>query len=256
MLNLDPRRTIMLFVPLILSLAVHEFAHAWSAWRLGDDTAARAGRLTLNPFAHADLIGTIVFPLLGVPFGWAKPVPVNPARFRKDIRMGTGMAITASAGPIANVLLAVLTTIAYALIARLAPDVVSGGNGVRELLETAIILNVNLALFNLIPIPPLDGSRIVDGFMPYRLRPQWDRMMAFSPFLLVAVFNIVPIPPLDGSHVAASLVPYRFRGAWEQFARLAPFLLVALILFGSAVIRPPLLLVFGLLWRVTVGIAA
>lgn len=187
-MNFDPRRAIMIFVPLILSLAVHEFAHAWSAYRLGDDTAARAGRLTLNPFAHADLIGTILLPLLGVPFGWAKPVPINPGRFRKDVRMGTGVALTAAAGPISNIVLAVLATIGYALMARFAPDVVVGGNGVRALLETAIFLNVNLALFNLIPVPPLDGSRIVDGFMPYRMRPQWERLMAFSPFLLIAVF--------------------------------------------------------------------
>ncbi len=188
MLNFDPRRTLMLFVPLILSLAVHEFAHAWAAYRLGDDTAARAGRLTLNPFAHADLVGTILLPLLGIPFGWAKPVPINPLRFRRDVGMGTGMALTAAAGPISNLVLAVLATTAYALLARFAPDLVGRGAGVRQLLQTAIVLNVNLALFNLIPIPPLDGSRIVDGFMPLRLRPQWDQVMAFSPFLLIAVF--------------------------------------------------------------------
>lgn len=188
MLNFDPKRAVLLFVPLILSLAVHEFAHAWSAYKLGDDTAARAGRLTLNPFAHADLIGTIVFPLLGVPFGWAKPVPVDPRRFRRSIRMGTGMAITASAGPIANILLAVIVTTLFALLVRFAPGVLQSDNGIHELLITAIFLNVNLALFNLIPVPPLDGSRIVDGFMPYRFRPQWERLMAFSPFLLVAVF--------------------------------------------------------------------
>jgi Zn-dependent protease len=187
-LNFDPKRAVLLFVPLILSLAVHEFAHAWSAYKLGDDTAKQAGRLTLNPLAHADLIGTIIFPLLGVPFGWAKPVPVDPRRFRRDIRMGTGMAITASAGPIANVILAVLVTTVFALVARFAPEFLQADNGVRELLVTAIFLNVNLALFNLIPIPPLDGSRIVDGFMPFRFRPQWERIMAFSPFLLVAVF--------------------------------------------------------------------
>ncbi len=188
MLNFDFKRALMLFVPLILSLAIHEFAHAWAAWRLGDDTAKRAGRLTLNPFAHADLVGTIILPLLGVPFGWAKPVPVNPTRFRRGIRMGTGMAITAAAGPISNVLLAVIATTGYALLVRFAPDVVERGSGVGQLLVTAIFLNVNLAIFNLIPIPPLDGSRIVDGFMPYRLRPQWERVTAFSPFLLVAVF--------------------------------------------------------------------
>jgi Zn-dependent protease len=187
-LNFDPKRAVLLFVPLILSLAVHEFAHAWSAHKLGDDTAARAGRLTLNPFAHADLIGTIIFPLLGVPFGWAKPVPVDPSRFRRGIRMGTGMAITASAGPISNIVLAILVTTVFALLGRFAPEVLGAENGIRELLVTAIFLNVNLALFNLIPIPPLDGSRIVDGFMPFRFRPQWERVMAFSPFLLIAVF--------------------------------------------------------------------
>jgi len=187
-LNFDLKRTVLLFVPLILSLAVHEFAHAWSAYKLGDDTAARAGRLTLNPFVHADLIGTIVFPLLGVPFGWAKPVPVDPSRFRRDVRMGTGMAITAAAGPVSNIILAILVTTLFALLARFAPEFLGQGNGIRELLVTAIFLNVNLALFNFIPVPPLDGSRIVDGFMPLRLRPQWERLMAFSPFLLIAVF--------------------------------------------------------------------
>lgn len=188
MLNFDLKRSVLLFVPLILSLAVHEFAHAWSAYKLGDDTAARAGRLTLNPFVHADLVGTIIFPLLGVPFGWAKPVPVDPTRFRRGIGMGKGMAITASAGPISNLVLAVLVTTIFALLARFTPELLQSDNGIRELLVTAIFLNVNLALFNLIPVPPLDGSRIVDGFMPYRFRPQWDRVMAFSPFLLVAVF--------------------------------------------------------------------
>ena len=79
----------------ILSLSFHEFAHAWSAWKLGDDTAAREGRLTLNPLAHADPLGTFLLPLIA-PFGWAKPVPVNPARFRRDVSMGKGMAITAA----------------------------------------------------------------------------------------------------------------------------------------------------------------
>ncbi len=188
MLNFDPKRAVLYFVPLILSLAVHEFAHAWAAYRLGDDTAARAGRLSLNPFVHADLVGTIILPLLQVPFGWAKPVPVDPTRFRRGIGMGTGMAITASAGPIANIVLAVLVTTLFALLARYQPEFLQADNGIHELLVTAIFLNVNLAIFNLIPIPPLDGSRIVDGFMPFRLRPQWERLMAFSPFLLVAVF--------------------------------------------------------------------
>ncbi len=178
----------LLLIPLMLSLSVHEWAHAFSAYRLGDDTAARMGRLTLNPLAHADLFGTILLPLLNVPFGWAKPVPVNPARFRRDVSMGKGMAITASAGPVSNALLAVGATVAFGLLLRIAPDSVEGDSALRRLLVVTITLNVNLALFNLIPIPPLDGSRIVAWLMPYRLRDQWHAVEQYAPFLLLAVF--------------------------------------------------------------------
>ncbi len=178
----------LLLIPLMLSLSVHEWAHAFSAYRLGDDTAARMGRLTLNPLAHADLFGTILLPLLNVPFGWAKPVPVNPARFRRDVSMGKGMAITASAGPVSNALLAVGATVAFGLLLRIAPDSVEGDSALRRLLVVTITLNVNLALFNLIPIPPLDGSRIVAWLMPYRLRDQWHAVEQYAPFLLLVVF--------------------------------------------------------------------
>lgn len=187
-MGFDLQRGLMMLIPLVLSLSVHEFAHAWSAWKLGDDTADRMGRLTLNPIAHVDPIGTVLLPLLGVPFGWARPVPVNPARFRRNVNMNTGMAITAAAGPISNILLAVLSTVALALCWRWAPTAIAPGQGVGELLQIMVLLNVNLALFNLIPVPPLDGSRIVDGFMPARLRPQWERVTALSPFLLLAIF--------------------------------------------------------------------
>jgi Zn-dependent protease len=183
----DLQSGLMLVIPLVLSLTVHEFAHAWSAWKLGDDTAARSGRLSLNPLVHIDPIGTLLLPLIGVPFGWAKPVPVNPAAFRRGVNMRRGMALTAAAGPIANVLLAVLATVVYGLLSRFAPDLLVTP-GVRPLILILIQLNVNLALFNLIPIPPLDGSRVVDGFMPERLRPQWERVTAFAPFFLVAIF--------------------------------------------------------------------
>jgi Zn-dependent protease len=178
---------LLLLIPLVLSLTVHEYAHAWSARRLGDDTAERMGRLTLNPLVHLDILGTVILPILGVPFGWAKPVPVNPTRFRRGVRMGTGMAITAGAGPLANVVLAVLTTVAYGLVQRFAPESLEGESGVRALLLIAIQLNVNLAIFNLIPIPPLDGSRIVDGFLPYRFRPTWEAFTRLSPLLLLGV---------------------------------------------------------------------
>jgi len=178
---------LVLIVPLVLSLSVHEFAHAWSAHRLGDDTAARMGRMTLNPLVHIDPIGTIILPLLGIPFGWAKPVPVDPTRFRRDVRMGTGMAITASAGPISNVILAVLCTLLLGAILRLAPDLLTTYGGILALLRWTIRLNITLALFNLIPVPPLDGSRIVDGFMPRRLRQGWEAFSRIGPFLLLGV---------------------------------------------------------------------
>ncbi len=183
----DFRTALQIFVPLVLSLSVHEWAHAWSAYKLGDDTAARMGRLTLNPLAHIDPIGTVILPLLGIPFGWAKPVPVNPARFRPEVRMGTGMAITASAGPISNIVLAVLCTVLLGLVRRLAPEA-AWNPAAEHLLALTITINVGLALFNLIPVPPLDGSRIVDGIMPFRLRPQWEAFTRVAPVLLIGIF--------------------------------------------------------------------
>ena len=179
---------VRILIPLVLSLTVHEYAHAWSAARLGDDTASRAGRLTLNPLAHIDPIGTILLPLLGIPFGWAKPVPINPARFRRSVRMSTGTMLTAAAGPLSNVVLAVLCTVGYGLLLRFAPDAAMPGSGARELLLIMIQLNVALAVFNMIPIPPLDGSRVVEGLMPLRFRAAWEGFTRFAPFLLLAVF--------------------------------------------------------------------
>ena len=179
----------LMWLPIfILSLSIHEFAHAWSAWKLGDDTASREGRLTLNPLAHVDLFGTILLPLLGVPFGWAKPVPVNPARFRRDVSMGAGMAITAGAGPLSNVVLATLSAVLLGLALRFAPDLVGVDSGGRFLLVSMVRLNVGLAIFNMIPLPPLDGSRVVAWLMPYRLQQQWHALEQFAPFLLIGIF--------------------------------------------------------------------
>ena len=182
----------MLLVPLILSLTVHEWAHAWSARRLGDDTAERLGRLTLNPLVHIDLFGTILLPLLGIPFGWAKPVPVDASRFRRSVPVRTGMLLTAAAGPLSNFALAVVATAAIGVMNRVAPLQAVPGTAGRELLEVFVYLNVVLGLFNLIPVPPLDGSRVADGLMPQRLRPAWEAFARLAPFALLAVIFFGP----------------------------------------------------------------
>jgi Zn-dependent protease len=188
--HFDLAHGVMLLIPLLLSLTVHEWAHAWSAYRLGDDTAAMQGRLTLNPIAHIDLIGTLILPLFGVPFGWAKPVPVNPTRFRRGVSMSKGMIITAAAGPLANLVLAVLSAVGIGLVIRFAPQSLAAASGlsVFNLLRALLTINVTLAIFNMIPIPPLDGSRIVDGLVPYGWRSQWESIVRLGPVLLVLVF--------------------------------------------------------------------
>jgi Zn-dependent protease len=171
-----------LFVPVLFGLTVHEWAHAATASYLGDDTAARLGRLTLNPLAHIDPLGTFLLPLLGVPFGWAKPVPVEPNRFRPGVSLGQGLVLTAAAGPVANLVLALLC----AAVLRIWP----GGwpSSVERLLLVSTNVNLALALFNLLPVPPLDGSRIVDGFLPFEWRGVWDRVSQFAFVLLLAIF--------------------------------------------------------------------
>jgi Zn-dependent protease len=176
----------LFIIPMMLSLTVHEWAHAFSAYRLGDDTASREGRLTLNPMAHIDPIGTILLPLLGVPFGWAKPVPVNPTRFNRSVTMSTGMAITAAAGPLSNLVLAFICAVTMGVMWRVAPTMVHR-EGVFGLLQYGLTLNVGLAIFNLLPLPPLDGSRIVERWVPYKYRDTWETFRSIAPMLLLVV---------------------------------------------------------------------
>ncbi|HYN06888.1 MAG TPA: site-2 protease family protein [Vicinamibacterales bacterium] len=176
------------FVILILSLSFHEAAHAWSADRLGDPTARTLGRLTLNPLAHIDWIGTVLFPLIalttGAPLiGWAKPVPVDPRNLRSPRR---DFAIVALAGPVSNLILAAGLTVIFFLVHP-------GGASQDEIgraglvLYNAIATNVLLAVFNMIPIPPLDGGNVAIGILPPQLANLWVQLRPWGFLLLYAM---------------------------------------------------------------------
>ncbi len=172
-----------LFIVLIVSLSVHEAAHAWMADRLGDPTARMLGRLTLNPLSHIDWIGTVLFPLVaiysGFPLiGWAKPVPVNWGNLRSPRR---DFAIVALAGPVSNILLAVAGAIVFTTVAGAA------GADVRSVLFNFIYLNVFLAVFNMLPVPPLDGGNVLAGLVPESAARLIDTLRPYGIFILYAL---------------------------------------------------------------------
>lgn len=197
---------VVVVVLVILSIIFHEVAHGWVADWLGDPTARYAGRLTLNPIPHIDMVGSIIVPglalLSGSPFllGWAKPVPVNPY----NLRWGTwGEALTAFAGPATNILIAV----AAGLLVRFG--VLPASEAVVSLIFILIIANISLAILNLLPIPPLDGSKIVAALLPsglyYKYREFENLTYALGPFGLILVLIIIvqflsgPMSILTGS---------------------------------------------------------
>ncbi len=182
---------VMSLIPLVLSLTVHEWAHALVATHLGDTTAKEQGRLTLNPIAHIDVVGTLALPLLGIPFGWAKPVPVEPARFRSSVSMTRGMLLTAAAGPLSNLVLVLICSGALAIGHRTQALPAEGSVG-QVLLERGVLINLVLAAFNLLPVPPLDGSRVVDAFVPFEHRAAWKKVGLVLGALLVILF-LLPI---------------------------------------------------------------
>ena len=175
---------------LIVAIVVHEVAHGWAALALGDTTARDLGRLTFNPIKHVDPVGTLLVPgalaLFGGPiFGWAKPVPVNARRLDNP---RYGMMAVAAAGPGSNVVLALLGAIGYGIVAGFA---INWGTAPPEWLVTAfgafVLINVFLALFNMLPIPPFDGSHIVGGLMPRKWAHHWQKLQAMGMLLLVVL---------------------------------------------------------------------
>jgi Zn-dependent protease len=182
------------YVVLLFSLSFHESAHAWMAWRLGDDTAKNLGRVSLNPIVHIDPIGTLLFPLIqiftNVPLlGWAKPTPYNPANFRSDVSMRKGHMLVAAAGPVSNFLLALLFTGILLVIIKLGL-VDSEQDFLLHLMTLGIELNVLLAVFNLIPIPPLDGSKVASFGLPGDLGERYDRIVGPYGFMILMLLLI------------------------------------------------------------------
>ena len=176
----------IILIPVILfSLTIHEYAHALAAYRLGDDTAKRQGRLSLNPLVHLDLLGTLL--LFIVHFGWAKPVPVDPRNFRNPKK---DMLLVALAGPVSNI----LTAIAAAVILKAVFEnfaAIPPGSGVDvavRMLVWFIYIGIVLAVFNMIPIPPLDGSRVLYGLLPDSLAYRYARFETYGIFILFAFF--------------------------------------------------------------------
>ena len=175
-------------IPVLFAITLHEVAHGWVANKLGDGTAKMLGRLSLNPIKHIDPIGTIVVPLFmvlvsGFAFGWAKPVPVNMQNLnnpRKD------MAIVAIAGPLANVAMAIFWVIFFKLVTVLVSDV-NIAKGLMAMGQAGIIINLVLFVFNLFPIPPLDGSKVLSGFLPRSASLMMDKIEPYGFFIVIGL---------------------------------------------------------------------
>ena len=169
---------------IVLGITVHEFTHAYVAHRLGDDTARLAGRLTLNPIAHLDLLGSLFLLLLR--FGYGKPVPVNESRLQGGRRGGSLVAL---AGPVSNLVLATVCAIPLRFVSFGSGDLAAL---YEAILAAIVVYNCLLFVFNLIPIPPLDGSRVVYGLLPPRQAYSWRTYEQYGPFLLIALIFFVP----------------------------------------------------------------
>ncbi len=198
-------------VPLVIAIVAHEVAHGLAARALGDTTAARMGRLTLNPLKHVDPVGTVALPLLlavaQLPvFGWAKPVPVRPGRLR---RPRLDMMLVALAGPGMNIVLALAATVTIGAAVAVHGGVPGGGTArfVIDNLFHFLLINVFLGVFNLIPLPPFDGGHVVEGLLPRGAVPAWRRIGRYAIVVLLALLVVAPMLWPDANVVARAVGP-------------------------------------------------
>lgn len=191
MLNLNLHDLLLRVIVFLLAISVHEAAHAVTAYGLGDRTAEREGRLTLNPLRHVDWLG--FFMILFGPFGWARPVSVNPASFRVNRRLG--MILVSAMGPLSNLFLAGVAAVLYRML---------GGTGWSDVLMMMITINIALFVFNMLPLYPLDGEKILRSLFPPRFLGFFYKMETYGPFLLLLILfipflqNIILWPPMMG----------------------------------------------------------
>lgn len=179
----------------IVAITFHEYAHAYAADKLGDDTPRMQGRLNLNPMSHIDPVGFMLLMFAG--FGWGKPVQINPRNFNINVRMDKGEAIVSVAGPLMNFIIAIVSAIILGTIYMFAPAsflMNTVGNIIYLLLQEVIIINIGLGVFNLIPLPPLDGSKIFINYMPYN----WRRWILEHSQIFYYIFLAIWITGLAG----------------------------------------------------------
>jgi Zn-dependent protease len=181
----NPVETILRFPVILIALTFHEYAHGWVAWKLGDSTARNEGRLTLNPISHLDLFGTLM--LLAGPFGWAKPVPVNSYYFKNPKR---DILLVSLAGPVSNIILAFIFGYTFRFIAMYNPGLISQVDYLSLFMQLAIGINIGIAFFNMIPIPPLDGSKILLGLLPNRWIPGYIEKSRHLPMIFMVLLLV------------------------------------------------------------------
>ena len=186
--------SLLLSIPgVLIAITFHEYAHAFAADKLGDDTPRMEGRLSLNPLKHLDPIGSVM--LLFAGFGWGKPVHVNPRNYNREMSMEKADAIVAIAGPLMNLFLAIVLTLIYCAIEKFFIITSTIGLILMYMLLYAISINIGLGVFNLIPLPPLDGSKVIKPFLPYNAK-MWfennERLCSII-FVLLWIFNILSI---------------------------------------------------------------